>query len=250
MAGRLAGKVALISGASRGIGAAEARLFAAEGAGLVLGDVRDKELEALRDELREAGSWVESQHLDVTSEADWESIVALAESTFGRLDILVNNAGILLMAGLEDTTLEAWNEVLAVNQTGSFLGLKAAIPALRRAGGGSVINTSSIYGLVGSGAATAYQATKGAVRIMSKTAAIQYVGEGIRVNSLHPGPVDTPMVDEGVPEAAMPSITAAIPMGRWARPEEIAYGALFLASDEASYVTGSELVIDGGYTAP
>lgn len=248
MPGRLSGKVAIISGASRGQGAAEARLFAQEGARLMLGDIRVEELEQLGQELRDKGLEVLTQRLDVTSESDWLAAVGATEERFGRLDVLVNNAGILKMAGVEDTDLDTWNRIIAVNQTGVWLGMKSAIPAMRKVGGGSIINISSIYGLIGSGAATAYQGTKGAVRILTKTAAVQYASEGIRINSIHPGVIATPMVDEEVPAEFMPLLTQATPLGRPGRPEEIAYGALFLASDESSFVTGSELVMDGGYT--
>lgn len=248
MAGRLDGKVALITGAARGQGAAEARLFAQEGASLVLGDVRD-DLEALGKELRDEGFPVVWMRHDVTSEDEWAAAVAAAEEEFGGLHALVNNAGILSMAGVEDTTMELWNRIVSINQTGVWLGMKHAVPALRRSGGGSIVNISSIYGLIGSGAATAYQGTKGAVRILTKTAAVQYAPEGIRVNSVHPGVIDTGMVEEEVPDEFVPVLREATPLGRMGRPEEVARCALFLASDESSFVTGSELVVDGGYTA-
>ena len=248
MAGRLDGKVAIVTGAARGQGEAEARMFAAEGARLVLSDVRKDQLHTLAEELAHNGNDVVAQDFDVTDEAGWASAVELAEERFGRLDVLVNNAGVLSMAGVEATTRELWDRIVAVNQTGVWLGMKAAIPAIRKAGGGSIVNISSIYGLIGSGAAAAYQATKGAVRLLTKTAAVEYAPVGIRVNSIHPGVIATPMVDEEVPEEFMPALIQATPLGRPGRPEEIAYGALFLASDESSFMTGSELVIDGGYT--
>ncbi|MDI3314815.1 MAG: glucose 1-dehydrogenase [Mycobacterium sp.] len=249
MADRLQGKVALITGAARGQGAAEARLFAAEGARLVIGDVREDDVYALRDELAGSNREVYAMRLDVTRESDWTNAVTQAENRYGKLDVLVNNAGILSMAGVEDTDLALWNTIIAVNQTGVWLGMKTCVPAMRRAGGGSIVNVSSIYGLIGSGAATAYQGTKGAVRLLTKTAAIQYAPQGIRVNSVHPGVIATPMIDEQVPPDALPPLIRATPLGRAGKPEEVAYGALFLASDESSFVTGSELVIDGGYTA-
>lgn len=249
MTNRLHGKVALITGAARGQGAAEARLFAAEGASVVITDVRDDALVSLEKELLNGGASVSAIRLDVTDEADWDHAVQHATAVFGELDVLVNNAGILDMAGVEQTSLAVWNRIVAVNQTGVWLGMKTTIPSMRRAGGGSIVNVSSIYGLIGSGAAAAYQATKGAVRLLTKTAAVQYASEGIRVNSIHPGVIDTGMVDEEIPAEGLPALTAATPLGRMGRPEEIAYGALFLASDESSFMTGSELVIDGGYTA-
>lgn len=248
MGDRLAGKVALISGAARGQGAAHAALLASEGARLVIGDILADELAAVAETLTAKGHDVVAHVFDVRDEDGWNAAVALAEERFGRLDVLVNNAGVLDMAGVEATTRETWDRIIATNQTGVWLGMKAAAEAMRRAGGGSIINTSSIYGLIGSGGATAYQATKGAVRLLTKTAAIEFAGAGIRVNSVHPGIVDTPMVSDDVPAEVIPIIVGATPLQRMARPEEISYGVLFLASDEASYVTGSELVIDGGYS--
>lgn len=250
---RLAGKVALISGGARGMGAAEARLFALHGARVVLGDVLEEPLRKLADELVAAGHEAVAQPLDVTDEIAWHAIVAATEQEFGRLDVLVNNAGIADPAGLEDTSRELWDRMIAVNQTGTWLGMKAAIPAMRRAGGGSIINISSIYGIVGSATSAAYHATKGAVKILTKQAAIQYAAEGIRANSIHPGFIDTPMlrapfVDR--PEGDLDEIMREwTPMGRAGTAEEIANAALFLASDEASYVTGAEMVVDGGFTA-
>lgn len=249
MTKRLEGKVALVTGAARGQGAAEARLFAAEGASVVITDVRNDALVYLEKELLNSGATVSATRLDVADEEDWDRAVQHTTQVFGALNVLVNNAGILDMAGVEQTSLEVWNRIVAVNQTGVWLGMKYAIPSMRTSGGGSIVNVSSIYGLIGSGAAAAYQATKGAVRLLTKTAAVQYASEGIRVNSIHPGVIDTGMVDEGVPAEFLPALTAATPLGRMGRPEEIAYGALFLASDESSFMTGSELVLDGGYTA-
>ena len=190
--------------------------------------------------------------LDVTQEADWQAAVELAEREFGRLDILVNNAGIADLSGVEETSQEVWDRVLSVNQTGVWLGMKTAIPAMRRAGGGSIINISSILGLVGSGGSAAYGATKGAVRLLTKTGALQYASENIRVNSIHPGVILTPMLEELLPQTAREALQADsgfTPLGRIGTPEDIAYGVLYLASDESSFVTGSELVIDGGATA-
>ena len=249
MAGRLDGKVALISGGARGQGASEGKLFAREGAKVVLGDVLDTEgLQTVR-EIEAAGGSAVYIHLDVTQETDWKNAVGVAVRNFGKLNILVNNAGILRMEGIEDTTLEMWNRVIAVNQTGVFLGMKHALPALRQAGGGSIINISSIAGLIGVGAAAAYQATKGAVRILTKSAAVQYAKENIRINSIHPGLITTLMVTQGIDLEARKLFEQATPLGREGSAEEIANGVLFLASDESSYMTGAELVLDGGYTA-
>ena len=253
MAGRLAGKVGIISGAARGQGASEAWLFASEGARLLISDVLEDPLRELAEKMAAAGHEVENLGLDVTAEGDWQNAVDTAERRFGRVDFLINNAGILDPAGVEETTSESWDRVIAVNQTGVWLGMKAVIPALRRAGRGSILNVSSIYGLVGSGGAAAYHATKGAVRLLSKTAAIQYAPDGIRVNSIHPGYIDTEMIRSAAPEEMQAQlgdmIGENVPLGRIGTAEDIAAGALYLVSDEASYVTGAELVIDGGYTA-
>ncbi len=249
MTGCLQGKVALITGAARGQGAAEARLFVAEGAKVVLGDVLEDQVMALAEELRGRGGEALAIRLDVTNEADWTAAVESAEKHFGALHILVNNAGILRLGGIEDTSLEDWDKVLSVNLTGTWLGMKISVPAIRRAGSGSIVNISSIYGLIGSGASAAYHATKGAVRLLTKTAAVQYAREEIRVNSVHPGIIDTPMVEEVFSDEVKAGIGMMTPMGRVGQPEEIAQGVLFLASDAASFITGTELVIDGGYTA-
>jgi NAD(P)-dependent dehydrogenase (short-subunit alcohol dehydrogenase family) len=249
MDGRLSGKVALVSGGARGQGAAIGQLFAEQGAKVVLGDIRDELGEAHAANLRQRGLDVLYSHLDVTIADDWEKIVDLTESTFGRLNVLVNNAGVVSTADAVLETRENWDRVVAVNQTGVFLGMKHAVPAMRRAGGGSIINTSSILGFVAVDGWIAYAATKGAVKLMSKSAALSYARDNIRVNSVAPGQTLTPMVlEEGDPEANA-AFTAAIALGRGAQPLEIAYGVLFLASDESSYVTGSELVIDGGFLA-
>lgn len=251
MSSRLEGKVGLISGAARGVGATAARLFVDEGANVVLGDLLDDDGRSVADGVNREAEVQRAvyEHLDVTNVRDWDHAVAVAERTFGALNILVNNAGVLSMLGVEDETEDGWQRVVDINQKGVWLGMKAAVPALRRAGGGSIVNISSLYGLIGSGAATAYQGSKGAVRIISKTAAVQYASEGIRVNSIHPGITTTPMVVQGIPDEGREAIAALAPMKREATPEEIAWGVVYLASDEASYVTGAELVIDGGYSA-
>jgi NAD(P)-dependent dehydrogenase (short-subunit alcohol dehydrogenase family) len=248
---RLAGKVALISGAARGMGAAEARLFAREGARVVIGDILDAEGRAVEAEIAGRGEHAAYVHLDVTSEADWERAAETAVSRFGRLDVLVNNAGVGGGSRLEDTTAEAWDRGMDVNAKGVFLGTKAAIPAMRRAGGGSIVNISSQLGLVGMERSSPwYQASKGAVRTLTKLTAVQYAREGIRANSVHPGPIATPMTEarRGDP-GHYEFMVSRIPLGRYGEPDEVAYGVLYLASDESSFVTGSELVIDGGWTA-
>ena len=247
---RLQGKVALITGAARGQGAAEARLFAKEGAKVVLADVLDPEGSAVAAEIAEAGGDALYVHLDVTNEDDWDRAVQSAVSTFGKIDILVNNAGIWRRGHVLETSSEQWDEVMGVNAKGVFLGTKAAIPEMRKAGGGSIINISSTAGLVGSRTSSAYSASKGAVRIFTKSTAIQYAAEGIRANSIHPGPIDTDMGDQVWPDAdSRETAVARTALARIGTAEDIAYGALYLASDESSFVTGAELVIDGGLTA-
>jgi len=249
--GRLDGKVALISGGARGQGATEARLFAREGAKVVFGDLLDDEGKKVEAEIAESGGDALYVHLDVTKEADWRAAVETAVSRYGKLDLLVNNAGIVLRKGIEDTTEEEWDRVMAVNSKGVFLGTKHAIPAMRQAGGGSIVNISSTAGLVGSGLGlAAYSATKGSVRLFTKSTAIQHARDNIRCNSVHPGPIDTPMLREAWddPNRREERINR-VPLGRIGTTEDIAYGVLFLSSDEASFMTGSELVIDGGSTA-
>jgi NAD(P)-dependent dehydrogenase (short-subunit alcohol dehydrogenase family) len=248
MAGRLDGKVALISGAARGMGECEARLFAREGAKVVLGDVLEEQGKHVAQDIVRQGGAATFVRLNVTVENEWRSAVDMAERTYGKLDVLVNNAGIVRMAPLDETSLEAWNEVIAVNQTGVFLGMKHAILAMRRAGGGSIINISSIAGLVGLSNIPAYQASKGAVRLLTKNAAVQYAQDNIRVNSVHPGRIETPMT-ASVDPTRRQMVLSLTPLGREGKPEDVAYGVLYLASDESSFVTGTELVIDGGFTA-
>ena len=251
MAGRLAGKVAIVSGGARGQGAAEARLFAREGASVVFGDILDEEGMKVEAEIRELGGEATYTHLDVTVSEDWSRVVALAQTKYGRLNVLVNNAGITLgTKGIEETTEEQWDLMMDVNVKGVFMGTKHALPAMRQAGGGSIINISSTAGLVGIGRTAAYTASKGAMRLFTKATAIQHAKDGVRCNSVHPGPVNTPFLEETLndPEALARRI-ARVPLGRLAEADDIAYGVLFLASDESSFMTGSELVIDGGTTA-
>lgn len=249
MAGRLTGKVALISGGARGQGETEARLFVKEGAKVVLGDVLVELGQKVAADIVKQGGQATFVKLDVTQEADWQRAVDATVQTYGKLNILVNNAGIFRTEGVEATSLELWNQVIAVNQTGVWLGMKFSVPAMRKAGGGSIVNISSGAGIIGTGMAAAYHGTKGAVRILTKTAAIEYAKDNIRINSVHPGVIDTEMVRGLFQNEGMQAAIAAHPLGRMGTSEDVAYGVLYLASDESSFVTGSELIIDGGFTA-
>jgi NAD(P)-dependent dehydrogenase (short-subunit alcohol dehydrogenase family) len=251
---RLTGKVALVTGAASGIGAAAARRLARDGAAVLLTD-RDLAGEAVAARITADGGQAAFCHHDVTSAADWEAAVAQAVGSFGRLDILVNNAGI---AGgrheLLSHDLDAWRQILAVNLDGVFLGLRHAGPQMAAGGGGSVINISSILGKVGMGGAAAYCASKGGVTLLTKAAALEWAPLGIRVNSLHPGFIDTPLVSNALAERddgneTRVALMAAHPLGRFGLPQEIGDAIAFLARDDASFITGAELVVDGGYTA-
>lgn len=236
---RLEGKVALITGAAQGIGLAVAKAFVNEGAIVVGGDVREFE----------AGVDFETVHLDVAVSQDWKHVVENIVEKYGRIDVLVNNAGIVKSyEPVHGTDLDSWQQVLSVNLTGSFLGMQAVLPSMRSVGKGSIINFSSIWGNVGVGGAAAYNAAKGGVRNMTKNAAVTYARENVRVNSVHPGLIRTPLVVAQAEEMNA-GIIAQTPMGRMGTPEEVAFGCVFLASDESSFVTGSELIIDGGYLA-
>ena len=247
--GRLEGKVALISGGARGQGEAEARLFANEGAKVVFGDILDMEGEKVEAEINETGGEAKYIHLDVTNESEWETAVKESVNSYGKLDILVNNAGISIGKNVEETTLEEWDLVQDVNSKGVFLGTKAAIPAMRESGGGSIVNISSIAGLVGIASAP-YVASKGAVRLLTKSTAVQYGPDNIRCNSVHPGFIETEMIRGILSDSEERAKRLAItPLGIFASAHDIALAVLFLASDESRYMTGSELVVDGGITA-
>jgi 3alpha(or 20beta)-hydroxysteroid dehydrogenase len=238
--GRLDGKVAIISGGARGQGAAEARLFVAEGANVVIGDVLDEAGAAVAVELGDRAAYV---HLDVTDESQWQAAVALAEERFGPVTVLVNNAGILHFQSIHNTERADFERVMQVNVVGVFLGMKAVTPSMTSAGGGSIVNISSTAGLQGLPLLGAYVSSKWAVRGLTKTAAIDLGSKGIRVNSVHPGGIDTPMV-EGTSKDA--PFYQRLPISRMGSPDEAARAVLFLASDEASYTTGAELAVDGG----
>jgi len=244
---RLEGKVAFISGGARGMGAAEARLFAKEGAKVVMGDVLEAEGKQVEAEINETGGEALFISMDVAKEDDWQRAIDATVARFGKLNVLVNNAGIVDRSSLEETSEETWDRVMDVNAKGVFLGTKMVIPEMRKAGGGSIINISSISGMVSVGY-PAYNASKGAVRVFTKNVAVEYARENIRVNSIHPGAIWTPMSLYHTTRTREER-ARTIPMGRVGEPKEVAYGVLFLASDESSYMTGSELVIDGGVTA-
>ena len=232
------------------MGAAEARMFAREDAKVGIADILEDEGRRLEAEIAELGGEAIFIKLDATSEDDWNRAVDTIVSRFGKLDVLVNNAGIYRRGTVENTSVEDWDQIMDVNAKGVFLGTKAAIPAMRRAGGGSIVNISSTAGLVGSAGAAAYNASKGAVRLLTKATAIQYAKEGIRTNSVHPGPIETDMLAQVYTSPQMREQRLSnIPLGRTGRPDDVANGVLFLASDESSFMTGSELVIDGGATA-
>jgi 3alpha(or 20beta)-hydroxysteroid dehydrogenase len=235
--GRTDGKVALISGGARGMGAAHARLLVAEGAKVVIGDILDDEGAAVANELGDAARYV---HLDVTSPEQWQAAVSTATGEFGRLNVLVNNAGIVALGPLKSFDLEKWQNVIDVNLKGTFLGMQAAVEPMIAAGGGSIINISSIEGLRGAPFVHPYVASKWAVRGLTKSAALELAPHNIRVNSVHPGFIRTPMT------AHLPEDMVIIPLGRAADPHEVATFVVFLASDEACYATGSEFVVDGG----
>ncbi|MBC7443754.1 MAG: glucose 1-dehydrogenase [Ramlibacter sp.] len=237
--GRVQDKVVLISGGARGMGASHARRLLAEGAQVVIGDLLDDEGAALAAELGDNARYV---HLNVTEEEDWTKAVTFTVETFGGLDVLVNNAGIASAAPIENFPIDVWNRTLAINLTGTFLGMRAAIPALSRRGGGSIVNVSSVEGLLGSAGLHAYVASKFGVRGITKSAALDVASLGIRVNSIHPGFIETAMTK------SLDVNMVEIPLRRGAKPEEVSSLVLYLASDESSYSTGAEFVIDGGLT--
>ncbi len=247
---RLAGKVAIISGGAHGMGAEEAKLFAREGAKVVVADVTDDEGKRVEAEIAESGGEAMFVHTDVTSEEDWKQIVESTVSRYGNLDILVNNAGISSGAFSDPLDSDGWNRIMDVNSTGVFLGTKYAIPEMKRAGGGSIVNISSIMGFVGSDSGhPAYHASKGAVRIFTKATAVRYGPDGIRANSVHPGFMPPMISSYRSDPSKRDELASQTPLRRTGETIEVANGVLFLASDDASFITGTELVIDGGFIA-
>ena len=254
---RLEGKTAIVTGAASGLqgevmgyGGATARIFSKEGANVIIADLKDEIGEKTASQIRDGGGSAKYVHLDVTSEHDWINAIEVATSEFGELNILVNNAGIGDPSIIEETSVDSWNRQMDIMAKGTFLGTKYAIPEMRKVGGGSIVNVSSVFGNVGSLGDSVYSAAKGAVRTFTKATAVQHAKDGIRANSVHPGWGMTPMTVDPFsdPDILDPKL-ATVPIGRLARPEEIGYGILFFASDEASFATGAELVIDGGRIA-
>ena len=248
MARRMEGKVALISGAASGLGEAQAELFAREGSKVVIGDLQENLGRAVAERIISAGGQAKFITLDVTSMSSWQAAVTFAVASYGQLTTLVNNAGIFHPGGVMAESEVGWARMIAVNQTGGFYGMKAAAPQLLKSGNASIVNISSLYGLIGSPDAIGYHASKAAVRVMSKGTALEFARQGIRVNTIFPGQIRTPILGDITPEQDA-AIKASIPMGDVGEPIDIAHGSLFLASDEAKYVSGAELWIDGGWYA-
>ena len=251
---RVKGKVAIVTGAGSGIGRAIALLLAKEGAKVIISDVNEVNGKKVADEIKRGGGGALFMKHDVTIESDWEGLIRATLERFGKLDVLVNNAGVMLWKKIEDTSLDEWRWLMSVNLDGVFLGTKFAIGGMKRSGGGSIINISSVAGMIGTLDSSAYHASKGGVRVFTKAAALECSKAGydhhIRVNSVHPGVIKTPLVDELFnDENKMKTALGWHPIGYFGEPEDIAYGVLYLASDESKFVTGSELVIDGGWTA-
>lgn len=252
--GRVRGKVAIVTGAAMGIGRSCAQLLSREGARVVVTDVDAVKGEAAAQEICAAGGEAVFIKHDVSSEGDWKDVIARTLEAFGRLDVLVNNAGITVTKNVEETSLAEWRKLMSINSDGVFLGTKYAFAEMKRSGGGSIVNMSSILGLVGFANAAAYTASKGAIRLLAKASALAGAKFGVRVNSVHPGYIDTPMLRDYLrtfpdERAALQAANALHPLGHIGEPDDIAYGVLYLASDESKFVTGTELVIDGGYTA-
>jgi NAD(P)-dependent dehydrogenase (short-subunit alcohol dehydrogenase family) len=247
---RFDGQVALVTGGARGIGVATAQRFARDGAAVAVTDVLDTEGLAVAEALSQAGGRARFEHLDVSDEDAWVTAVDRIEADLGPITILVNNAGVGTLAHVEDETVEAWDRVIAINQTGVWLGMKVVGARMRERGAGAIVNVSSIFGAVGGfGGSIAYHASKGAVRLMTKSAALHWATKGVRVNSIHPGFVETPMLEAAMGTPMETQILSMTPMGRMGRPDEIASVIAFLASEDASYMTGSEIYVDGGWIA-
>jgi NAD(P)-dependent dehydrogenase (short-subunit alcohol dehydrogenase family) len=249
MTDRLKDKVAIITGAARGIGEGHADLFAAEGAAVVVTDVLESDGEAVAARIRGRGQKAIFQKLDVSDRDSWAATIEATLAEFGAITTLVNNAAVFNPSGLEKTTLDGWDKVIAVNLTGTFLGMQAVMPHLRASGNGSIVNVCSLYGLVATHGFTSYHASKGGMRMLSKAAALEYAKQGVRINSVYPGDTATPAQDNLTAEERA-QVLSQVPMGYEAESIDIAFGSLYLASDEARYLTGAEIVIDGGWSLP
>lgn len=250
MVGRVQDKVCLVTGGGLGMGREHALLLAEQGGRVIVTDINDEAGRKTADDINAAGGEAIFIKQDVAVEAEWKTVVDAAVEKFGKVDVLVNNAGVLRFKTIQETSAEDWDFINDVNTKGLFFGVKYILPAMEKAGGGSIINVSSIYGIAGAPGAAAYQASKGAVRVFTKSAAVEYGPLNIRVNSVHPGVIATAMTaDFTVDEEATQALLGGAIIRRPAQPKEVSWGVLFLASDESSYMTGSELVIDGGYTA-
>lgn len=246
--GRLSGKVAIITGAALGMGAAEAKLFAQEGAKVVATDIKEDALQEVIHEINRNGGDALGLKHNVTSEEEWQQVIRQTVDRYGKVDVLVNNAGIASPKTLLDMTMDEWNKVMDINLSGCVIGMKYVIPEMKKAGGGSLINISSIGGIVGMAGTSPYTAAKGALRVLSKSAAVEHGKDNIRVNSVHPGIIVTPMTEPSMKDA-LPYYQTYTQLPYFGKPEDVAYGVLFLASDESRFMTGAELVIDGGWTA-
>jgi cyclopentanol dehydrogenase len=248
MPGRLEGKAIIVTGGANGIGEACVRMFAEQGAKVLFGDIQNEAGRGVEASLLAKGLDARYVSLDVSSESEWASAVDACIKAFGSVSGLMNNAGISLAAGLEKGTREEWDRTIAINQTGVWLGMRAVMPHFERAGGGSIVNVSSCYGIIGVPGFTAYSASKAAVRLMTKSVAMEYGPKGIRCNSIHPGPTLTPLAKSMLKPEDLARYDAELPLRRMGTPEDIAWGAVYLLSDEASFVTGTELIVDGGRT--
>ncbi|MBD3656673.1 MULTISPECIES: glucose 1-dehydrogenase [Marinobacter] len=248
---RVNGKVALVTGGAMGMGRSHSRLLAAEGAHVFVGDIDVEQGTKVVEEIRNQRGKADFLNLNVSSELDWSAAIETVKAKAGRLDVLINNAGILVLKPVHQTSNEEWNRTFDINVRGTFFGIRAAVPLMQESGGGSIINISSIYGMVGAPSAGAYIASKGAVRMMTKSCAVDLAGLNIRVNSIHPGVIDTPMTKDllHVDEATRKALLGPTLLNRASKPEEVSQAVLFLASDESSFVHGAEIVVDGGYTA-
>ena len=249
--GRVNGKVALVTGGAMGMGRTHCELLASEGATVIVTDMNEAAGKETVESIVADGGKAEFYPLNVTEESEWLSVVDKVVASHGQIDVLVNNAGILIVKQLEETTTEEWDRTFDINVKGVFFGTKAVLPAMQKAGGGSIVNISSIYGLVGAPVSAAYQATKGAVKLFTKATAVDYAQYNIRVNSVHPGVIDTPMTKDLLhgDEETRKAILGTTILDRPAQPKEVSYAVLHLASDDSSFMNGSEMVVDGGYTA-